>query len=637
MSNIVNVDLTKIDYDDIKIDAKLQAVKSAIFNGGDLTDVNFSGSNLNTFIDILTYFSTLSSLELHLKINEMFLGTAKLDSSVFSLIKSLGFYPKTYLASKVVLNIKPNTDISKGDVLKIKPTSDSDYEFYHVVQNDISADEEIYLQFVEGKYQNSPYLFYIDNTKRNLSNTATLQNKWSIDYNTLSVFATINNQEVLFTPIDNSFDLTNYNENPNKYYYFLDFTDDNNLKLNFGVGHLSNDFKGEVKVNYIITAGEEANSQLFKNPDVLITQGDFVMVDSVSDSYYKSHGGVGRIDTSVVKEIAPLFYKQRNGITTKQDLYANLKALYPSYNVKIIGGDELPFNKVRLGTIFFMLYKNQNNIVSNLEGVYQYSNLGLEEYNDNLQEIEKRLHMGTVMVFKEMTFSDIYIKAKLKYNNSENVNTITSNIKNSLSSHFMDNDGKNYYLNKSYLQQVIVESEIEGMIDFDITSVNGSLILNDVNEVNINFDDSNCGCSFVKPDSFDELITQYGFYNIPYPFKLSADMFNNIELNINSGTHIINKDSILSGEFLIEEIVQQDNKSIYFIRKLSLGVYEEICSFKADSGGEYFSDINQILYYDYVTDIELTFNNANELLYKYDIIPILKESNIEIDTESIFI
>ena len=638
MPNDVKLDLTKIDYNDIRIDAKLQAVKSALFNEGGLTDVNFPASNLNTLIDIITYFSTLSSMELHLKINEMFLGTAKLDKSVYNLIKGTGFYPKTYLPSKVTLNIRFTSAMSEGSVIKVKPSSDSEYSFYHVLDNDVTANEEIYLQFREGMYNASPKIFFIDNTSVNLANKINLQDKWKIDYNSLKVVGTVSdNKEIIFSPIDTNFDLTSYVENTDKFYYFIDYSNEDNLTLRFGVGHLSTDYIGQIKTYYNLTVGDEANGQEFNISDTVIEYGSFELVEPVSDSIYKSAGGVGQIQTSVVKEIAPLFFKQRNGITTKGDLYASLKALYPSYNIKIVGGDELPFNKVRLGTIFFMIYKNQNNILSNMEGVYQYSPTGLEEFNSNLSEIEKRLHMGTVMIFKDMIFSDIFIEANLKYNNSYNMNNIVNKIKTTLSNHFTNNDGKNYYLNKSYLQQVVVESQIDGMIDFDILNVSGEFINEGLTEPNIMFDSSDCGCSISKPFGFNESILSYGFSNIPYPFKLTLDMFNNIEVNLNNSQYLINRTSIEDSTYVIVEILQTDGSKIYFIRKTDGNSFIEICAFKVDNLSGSFSDINQLLYFEGITDVKLTFSNANELLYKYDILPVLQQSNINISSEPIHI
>lgn len=68
-------------------------------------DWNFEGSGLNTLLDVLSYNTHFNAMLAHMSINETFLDTAQLRSSVVSNAKLLGYVPNSYTSPKAILSV----------------------------------------------------------------------------------------------------------------------------------------------------------------------------------------------------------------------------------------------------------------------------------------------------------------------------------------------------------------------------------------------------------------------------------------------------------------------------------------------------------------------------------------------------
>lgn len=67
----------------------------------EFTDWDFEGSNLNNIVDLLAYNTHYNAMLAHVAVNESFIDSAQLRSSVVSAAKLLGYIPRSFSASRV--------------------------------------------------------------------------------------------------------------------------------------------------------------------------------------------------------------------------------------------------------------------------------------------------------------------------------------------------------------------------------------------------------------------------------------------------------------------------------------------------------------------------------------------------------
>ena len=97
---------SELDFDQIKtnIVAYMQATDTT-FN-----DYNYDGSAMSTIIDVLAYITHINSMNANFALNETFLDTAQLRTSVVSHAKLLGYVPRSIAPSVAFVNVKMNYD-----------------------------------------------------------------------------------------------------------------------------------------------------------------------------------------------------------------------------------------------------------------------------------------------------------------------------------------------------------------------------------------------------------------------------------------------------------------------------------------------------------------------------------------------
>ena len=99
--------VTELDFDDIK-----NNLKTYMKNQEEFKDYNFEGSALSTLIDLLSYNTHYLAMNANLAVNESFLDTATLRSSVVSHAKTLGYTPRSARSPIAYLDITVNANAS---------------------------------------------------------------------------------------------------------------------------------------------------------------------------------------------------------------------------------------------------------------------------------------------------------------------------------------------------------------------------------------------------------------------------------------------------------------------------------------------------------------------------------------------
>ena len=100
------INASELDFDQIK--ANLVAYMKA--TDTTFNDYNYEGSAMSTIIDVLAYVTHINSMNANFALNETFLDTSQLRSSVVSHAKLLGYTPRSISPSTAVVNMKMNYD-----------------------------------------------------------------------------------------------------------------------------------------------------------------------------------------------------------------------------------------------------------------------------------------------------------------------------------------------------------------------------------------------------------------------------------------------------------------------------------------------------------------------------------------------
>ena len=100
------INASQLDFNQIKTNlvAYMKATDTT-FN-----DYNYEGSAMSTIIDVLAYVTHVNSMNANFALNETFLDTSQLRSSVVSHAKLLGYTPRSISPSTAVINMTMNYD-----------------------------------------------------------------------------------------------------------------------------------------------------------------------------------------------------------------------------------------------------------------------------------------------------------------------------------------------------------------------------------------------------------------------------------------------------------------------------------------------------------------------------------------------
>jgi len=134
---------TSLDFDAIK-----NNLKTFLAEKDEFADYNFEASGLSNILDVLAYNTHYNGLTANFALNESFLGTAQLRSSLISLAEGIGYIPDSMTSSQAIVKLSLNlagvTDrtstIQIESGYKFNATVD-EKEFVFQTVEDISAED----------------------------------------------------------------------------------------------------------------------------------------------------------------------------------------------------------------------------------------------------------------------------------------------------------------------------------------------------------------------------------------------------------------------------------------------------------------------------------------------------------------
>lgn len=435
---------TALDFTNIKNNLKTYLAAREEFR-----DYNFEASGLSNILDVLAYNTHFNSLIANFALNESYLSTAQLRSSVVSLAEGIGYIPDTDTAAQATVNISLSSSDAGRDAVISLPArttfttsvddvnytfqtietyyaTDDGTGFYEFVTANGSNELPIYegtqktKTFLVGEYEDNP-TYVIPDTNID-ADTVTVRVYESTTSSTFSVYTNIINA----TTINAQSTIYILKEAPNGYF-----------ELSFGDGEtfgVAPQAGAKIEVLYLSTKGDPANGATTFTPASTYTGGGISGASLTVTTVTNSVGGDTKESIESIRKNAPFQYATQNRMVTAADYSSLILRNYSTLikDIKAWGGEDNldpEFGAVYVSILF------EDDVTALTQA---NTKLGITQLSDDLAVISFRLRFADpVTTYVEVqNFFDFNPKLT-----SLTVNAVQSNVLDIISQYFTDNTG----------------------------------------------------------------------------------------------------------------------------------------------------------------------------------------------------
>ena len=397
--------VTELDFDDIKSNLKTFLKAQTEF-----TDYDFEGSGMNILLDTLAYNTHYLAYNVNMAMNEAFLDSALLRSSVVSHAKTLGYTPRSARAPVAYVNVTLNNNtlvtatLEKGSVFT---TSVDEVDYTFVTNSDYTISRlNGLLTFTnvplyEGTLITTKYT--VD--KSNVDQRFILASDRA-DTTTLNVSVQNSSSDTTTTVYNLAEDITTVTGDQAS--YFLQETEDGKFQVYFGDGVVGQELSdGNIVIlEYVVTNKTAANSASVFSPP-----GDINSVANITVSTVAA--ATGGAEPEILESIrynAPLDFSSQGRAVTVEDYKLLIPRVYPgAQSVQVWGGEDN--DPPKYGEVFASI-KTPNN-----------SNLTESQKNTIITSLDK-YNIASVRVTilnPEVTYLDVV--CSFKYNSNKTTKT----------------------------------------------------------------------------------------------------------------------------------------------------------------------------------------------------------------------
>jgi hypothetical protein len=450
-------------------DLKLDEIKSSLVNFLKTTDTfkdyDFEGSGIRTLVDLLAYNTFYYGYYCNMMANEMFLDTAKLESSIISLTKPLGYVVTN--RSSATCNVKLDnlnegfSSLSAYSKFSGFAANGSLYYFYNLEETPI----QIVSTAESSNYETNFFPIYegalvrrqeinvsIDDQKYLLINL-------DVDPKTISI-------ETQSELSDGGYDKwINYLVNPdvnvtsetkvffierkkNGYAILFGKQSETGTNGSFGKQITEND---TVYITYLNSSGSVANN--ISNLNIISDGNDqnVISPQTITSVLFPSKNGRSTADIEAIRFFAPKTFARQNRLVTKGDYYALLHELGfgqggdPDTDFKVFGGEEA--SPPQLGKVFIsVLELNPADAVGE----------DILEENNRINELMAIINENSIIAVTPTYLPPLDLNANLQINASiPGVSQDTLNIrKNQIITALIDRYGTQKYNNNIIKESV---------------------------------------------------------------------------------------------------------------------------------------------------------------------------------------
>ena len=354
---------TELDFENLK-----SSLKSHLLSKSEFADYNFEASALSSLLDVLAYNTHYNALTANFALNESFLSTAQLRSSLVGLAGGLGYTVNSRSASFGVVNLYVTDDTNPSSI-----TMPAGFTFSSTIDNKTYTFQT--RESLTARNNGSNQYFFATNSNINvpiyegvakkktfIAGSSTENDSYvipvtNLDLDTIKVrvYETVSSSTgKVYTNINNA---TTINETSR--IFVVKETPNGFYELTFGNGvrlGITPSATNKIEVEYTTVSGSAANGGRFFTPDTLIS-GKEIQVTTVS----ASSGGNEREAIESIRKNAPYLYAAQNRMVTAEDYAAltlrNFKNVIS--DIKAWGGeDNVP---PRYGSVFLSIVFSTDN------------------------------------------------------------------------------------------------------------------------------------------------------------------------------------------------------------------------------------------------------------------------------------
>jgi hypothetical protein len=349
----MSISTSDLDFEKIKTKLKTYFKQSDEFG-----DYDFEASGLSNILDVLAYNTHVNGLTANMAINESFLSTAQLRSSVLQHAEALGYYPKSATAATAYLNVSVTIPGGPGSMVLPEYTEFSadvdEVSYIFRTMNNVSAPNvnDTYTFDVEVK-QGEPKVRTFVVGSEDDDQVFVIPDE-NMDTSTVVVKVFDNFTTVNYTPYVNVNDALTINEDSTV--YMLREAANGQYELFFGDGNVLGKAPvagNKIRVEYLSTQGSIANTASEFVGSILSVGGSEYQI--VVNSVVEASGGSEKESIASIKRNAPALHATQKRLVTAQDYQSLIGSTFSQYLNDVIawgGQDNVP---PKFGAVFVSL------------------------------------------------------------------------------------------------------------------------------------------------------------------------------------------------------------------------------------------------------------------------------------------
>lgn len=360
---------TDLDFANIK-----NSLKTYFQQQSEFSDYDFTASGLDNLLDVLAYNTHFNGLVANFALNESFISTSQLRSSIVSHAEALGYRSRSVTSSVATVNL--TITVPSGDPTPSSLTIPSGFTFNSTVNGTTFTfqTEEPFAATPETSGTDTLYRFKASNNLSTSTNTAqdtifnipikegvsSTRNFYVDAFNEVQVYVipeetidttslTVNVYESPEDEIADTYsdiqDLTrllpttkayNIQETPNGYFEII-FGNDTGVVPSAG---------NRIEVSFLKSSGELSNAASSFSPSSTIDVGGTNQTLTVT-TVNASAGGAAKQSIDSIRQLAPLMYSTQQRLVTADDYRTQILTKFAATvrDVNAYGGENAPTPK----------------------------------------------------------------------------------------------------------------------------------------------------------------------------------------------------------------------------------------------------------------------------------------------------
>ncbi len=364
---------TTIKSADLDFDTIKSRIKDHLKSKSEFSDYNFEAAGLSNLLDVLAYNTHLNGLTANFALNESFINTAQLRSSVVSHAEALGYVPRSLTAAEAKLKLSVSISTTPRPSVITLPkhsqftsTIDGVSYTFRTLENFTAADNSGLYEFKtkdgsdlipvsEGTLETKTFIVGEESDDQ----IYVLPNQ-SMDTETLTVKVFDNSSSTSFetyTNLRDAIEITTTSK-----HYQIKEVPNGSFELLFGDGRTTGtkpSAGNKIVAEYLSTSAATGNGGTVFAPVSQLTVGG-VNYDIAVTTGNESAGGAGKESIASIRRNAPIGFASQQRLVTAEDYKAQILARYGNYVNDVVawgGHDNVP---PKYGAVYVSLNYKDN-------------------------------------------------------------------------------------------------------------------------------------------------------------------------------------------------------------------------------------------------------------------------------------